>query len=325
MSLLKTNKNGIYCARADVYIDPWRPVKKALITHGHSDHARWGHQSYLCTHSAKPVIQYRLPDAKVESIAYGETLDINGVQFSFHPAGHIIGSAQIKASYKGESWVVTGDYKVQKDPLAEDFEPVPCQHLITECTFGLPVFKWKDEEFLKNEINEWWRQCQQDEVVAVLGAYALGKAQRVLSMLDQEMGPIFTHGAVENTNEVLRQQGIHLPPTRLVTNELEKKDYNGGMVIAPPSALRSPWMRKFQPYRTALASGWMALRGNRRRRNVDRGFVISDHADWEGLDYAISESGAEHVWVTHGYTSIFAQYLKKEKGLDAKVLDTGGE
>jgi putative mRNA 3-end processing factor len=267
-------------------------------------------------------LQYRLQDAKVQGISYGEPINIHGVKFTFYPAGHIVGSAQIKAEYKGESWVVTGDYKIQKDPVAEAFEPVKCQHLITECTFGLPVFKWKGTDLLAEEINNWWKECQEEEVIPVIGAYSLGKAQRVLCMLDQRIGKVFTHGAVENTNQVMREQGIDLPPTTYVNKELKKNDYKGGIVIAPPSAMRSNWMRKFQPYRTAMASGWMALRGNRRRRNVDRGFVISDHADWAGLDFAIRESGAEKVYVTHGYTDIFSQWLNKEKDIDAEVLKT---
>lgn len=322
MDLLKVNDRGIYCPQADIYIDPWRPVKKALITHGHSDHARWGHKHYLCTPTAKPVIQYRIPDAQIDTQPYGKKLTINGVQFSFHPAGHVLGSAQIRAEYKRQIWVVTGDYKTQSDPLAEDYESVSCTHMISECTFGLPIFKWQEEAALADEINSWWKQCQNEGKVALLGAYALGKAQRLLYMLDSSIGTIYTHGAVENTNEVMRAQGIRLPETVRVSQELSKKDFRDGIVIAPPSAFQSSWVKKFQPFQTAMASGWMALRGNRRRRNMDRGFVISDHADWPGLNAAIEASGAEHVYMTHGYSEIFSKWLREEKGLNAQVLQT---
>ncbi len=322
MALLTVNSNGIYCERADVYLDPWRPVKRALISHGHADHARWGHEQYLCTHSAKPVIEYRLPDAKVKSISYGEPIHIGGVTFSFHPAGHVLGSAQIRAEYRGEVWVFTGDFKTQKDPIAEDFVPVECQHLIMECTFGLPVFRWPDEAFLRKQINGWWANCQEQGVLPVIGSYSLGKAQRVIQMLDPDRGPILTHGAVENTNEVMRKQGVDLHPTIRVEGRQLDEEYRNGIVICPPSAMRSAWMKKFRPYKTAMASGWMASRGNRRRRNVDRGFIISDHADWQGLLTAVRESGAKEVLTTHGYSHVFARYLREEMGVRSRELQT---
>lgn len=322
MALLTVNSNGIYCEQADVYLDPWRPVDRALITHGHADHARWGHKHYLCTHSAKPVIEYRLPKAKVDSVAFGETVHINGVAFSYHPAGHVLGSAQIRASYQGETWVFTGDFKTASDPIAEDFEPVACQYLIMECTFGLPVFRWPEESALKDEINAWWASCQEQGVMPVIGTYSLGKAQRVIAMLDTNRGPILTHGAVENTNEVMRKQGVDLPPTQRVEGRTLDPDLRNGIVICPPSAMRSAWMKKFRPYKTAMASGWMASRGNRRRRNVDRGFIISDHADWSGLLSTVKESGAEEVLTTHGYSHVFARYLREEMGVRSRELQT---
>ena len=327
MALLTVNSNGIYCEQADVHLDPWRPVDRALISHGHADHARWGHKNYMCTHSARPVIEYRLPKAKVQSVAYGEVVTINGVHFSFHPAGHVLGSAQIRAEYKGEVWVFTGDFKTQKDPVAEDFEVVPCNHLIMECTFGLPVFRWPEEEDLKKEINAWWLECQAKEVMPVIGSYSLGKAQRVIAMLNESNGPILTHGAVENTNEVMRKQGVSLPKTTRVEGRSVDDAHRKGIVICPPSAMRSAWMKKFRPFKTAMASGWMASRGNRRRRNVDRGFLVSDHADWDGLRSTVAETGAEEVLTTHGYSHVFARYLRDEMGVQSRELKTeyGGE
>ena len=321
MGLLEFTPKGIYCRQADVYIDPWKPVKRALITHGHADHSRSGHEHYLCTEAAEPVIRYRLGKINLSSIPFGKNLKINEVNISFHPAGHIVGSAQIRVEYRGEVWVVSGDYKIEDDGLAEPYEPVRCHSFITESTFGLPVYKWKDQFLVYKEINDWWRQNKQEGKVTVLSAYALGKAQRLLHHLDHSIGPIFTHQAVENTNQVLRAQGIYLKPTIPVTPEVTAKEFSGGIIIASSSAINSPGMAKVQPIAVGVASGWMALRGAHRRRSVDRGFVLSDHADWDGLNEAIRACGAERVFVTHGYTTIFRRWLE-EQGLDAQVVKT---
>ena len=322
MALLTFSNKGIYCAQADVYIDPWKPVKRALITHGHADHSRWGHQHYLCTHSAKPVIRYRLGNQiNIESIAFGEKRTISGVTFSFHPAGHILGSAQIRVAYKGEVWVASGDYKTEPDGLAEPFESVACHTFITESTFGLPVYKWKPQAEIFGEVNQWWKDNQNIGKVTVLTGYSLGKAQRILQGIDPAIGPVYTHGAVENINEVIRKQGIRLNDTIRVNQDIPKKNYKGALVICPPAAIGTSWMKKFEPYSVGIASGWMALRGARRRRAVDRGFVLSDHADWSGLNKAIQSSGAERVYVTHGYTHIFANWLK-EQGYEAEAVKT---
>lgn len=322
MALLEFNENGIFCPPASVYIDPWRPVRNALITHGHADHSRRGHQHYLCTESAAPVIRYRLgEDISLETIKYGEPRVINGVRFSFHPAGHILGSAQIRVEYKGEIWVVSGDYKLENDGISEAFEPVRCHTFISECTFGLPVYNWPDQHDVYADIVRWWKRNREEGKTSVITAYALGKAQRLLRNLPEIEGPVFTHGAVENVNEVIRRQGIQLPDTIRVTPEQDRKAYQGALVIATPSALGSPWIKKFTPYSTAMASGWMAIRGTRRRRSADRGFVLSDHADWGGLNQAIEQTGAEKIFVTHGYTSIYGNWLK-DQGYDAREVKT---
>ena len=321
MQLLEFTDRGIFCPPADVYIDPWKPVKRALITHGHADHSRWGHQHYLCVKAAKPVIRYRLGKINIETVVFGEKKIINGVAFTFFPAGHIIGSAQIRVEYKGEVWVVSGDYKLENDGLAEPFEPVRCHTFITESTFGLPIYKWQKQQEVFADINRWWQQNKDEGKVTLLSAYALGKAQRVIQHLDHSIGKIFTHGAVENTNDVLRAQGIKLPKTIRVSQVKSKKDFQGGIVIAPPSALRSSWIQRFKPLSTGIASGWMALRGARRRRSADRGFVLSDHADWTGLNEAIQATEAQKIIVTHGYTAIFKRWLI-EQGLEAQEAQT---
>lgn len=322
MPLLEFNDRGIYCRLADVYLDPWKPVRRALISHGHSDHARWGHEKYLCTDSAAPVIRYRLQlTDNLQTVKYGETLSINGVEFSFHPAGHIPGSAQIKVEHKGEVWVFSGDYKLQNDGLAEPFEPVRCHAFISESTFGLPIYKWKPSTAIFDEINLWWKKNQADGKVSVIAGYSLGKAQRIMGNIDSALGKIFVHGAVDNINNILRSQQLNLPETIRVTPEMKRKDFDGALVVCPPSAVGSPWLRRFDPYSLGIASGWMNLRGARRRRGADRGFILSDHADWYDLNHAIMATGAERVFITHGYSDIFVRWLL-EKGLDAAVVKT---
>lgn len=319
--VLAFTEKGIYCPAGDFYIDPWRPVERALITHGHSDHARPGHAHYLATEAAQPVIRHRLGEISIETIGFGETRSIGGASVSYHPAGHVPGSAQIRVEVGGEVWVVSGDYKTQADRLSEPFEPVPCHAFITECTFGLPVFRWKSETELAGEINAWWATAAEAGRPAMLGAYALGKAQRLLALLDTTIGPVLTHGAVENTNDVLRAQGLALPETVRVTPETKAKDHPRALVLATPSALGSTWAGRFSGASKAFASGWMAVRGIRRRRAADKGFVISDHADWDGLNEAIRATGAERIFVTHGYTSQFRRWLEAE-GYDAAVVET---
>lgn len=319
--VLQFRPEGIYCPAGDFFIDAWRPVDRVLITHGHADHARPGHGAYLATDLAAPVMRHRLGDIPLDTIRYGETRRMGAATVSFHPAGHVPGSAQIRVEVGGEVWVVSGDYKTVPDRLSTPFEPVRCHGFVTECTFGLPVFTWPDEAQVAADINAWWAANAAEGRFSLLGAYALGKAQRVLSLLDAATGPILTHGAVENTNEVLRAQGLTLPATARITPDLRAADHPGALVLAPPSALGSTWARRFRPAATGFASGWMRLRGVRRRRAVDRGFVISDHADWDGLNAAIRDTGAETIHVTHGYTDIFARWLS-EQGYDAHVVPT---
>jgi putative mRNA 3-end processing factor len=322
MALLEFTDSGIFCPRAQVYLDPWKPVRRALITHGHSDHARWGNEHYLCTTAAAPVIRHRLgPDAVIESVDYFKPVSIEGVMFSFHPAGHIPGSAQIRVEFQGEVWVFSGDYKMQHDGLSEPFEPVKCHAFITESTFGLPVYNWRPQAEVFDEINGWWRKNREEGKTSVIAGYTLGKSQRILRNVDTTIGKIFVHGAVDSVNDVMRRQGIELPQTHRVMKETTKKDHEGALVICPPSAVGSPWIRRFLPYSLGIASGWMKLRGARRRRGADRGFVLSDHADWTELNTAIRETGAEKVFVTHGYTEIFSQWLN-ENGYESREVKT---
>lgn len=321
--LLHFTDKGICCPRAKVYIDPWKPVERAIISHGHSDHAYPGHQHYLCTKDAMPVIRHRLylGDHSIETLVYGESTSINGVKFSFHPAGHIPGSAQVRVEYDGEVWVFSGDYKIQDDGISTPFEIVRCNVFITESTFGLPVYKWKKQSEVFADINEWWSKNQREGKTSVITGYTLGKSQRILRNVDASIGKIFTHGAVDSINKVLRAQGIDLPTAPRVSDEIPKQDLKGALIICPPSAVGSPWVRRFLPYSLGVASGWMKLRGTRRRRGADRGFVLSDHADWNDLNTVIRETGAEKVFVTHGYSEIFAHWLNTQ-GIEAHEVKT---
>ena len=315
MKLLEFTSKGIYCSKADVYLDPWRGVKKAIITHGHSDHARWGSKSYITQIDNVPILKHRLGDISVTGKKYGDKFQINGVTFSFHPAGHVPGSSQIRVEYRGEVWVFTGDFKTQDDKISTPYEPIKCNTFITECTFGLPVYKWKEPKIVHGQINKWWAKNKSNGITSLLLGYSLGKIQRLLKNLDPEIGKIYTHGATEKMTEVLRAK-IDFPKTNLITRDTIKKEIEGNLVLAPPAVLGSVWSRKLGITSSGYASGWMAIRGARRRRAVDRSFVLSDHADWDGLLSAIYSTECENVITTHGYTDIFAKYLN-EKGLNA--------
>lgn len=313
---------GIYCPAGDFYIDPWQPVPRALITHGHADHSRSGMGRYLATAAATPVMQHRLgPDAQIETINYGETRQIGDAKVSYHPAGHVPGSAQIRVEVKGQVWVASGDYKTVDDGLSEPFVPVKCHAFITESTFGLPIFKWTPQDILAQQLNDWWAANAAAGRASILSAYALGKAQRLMCAVNPDIGPILTSTAVENTNAVLRAQGIALPDTTRITQDVSAKSHPNALIIATPSSAIQNWTRRFPKAATAFASGWMALRGVRRRRGADRGFIVSDHADWDGLNMAIKATGAEKIFVTHGYTNTFQRYLS-DQGYDAHVVST---
>jgi len=318
--LLEFTKKGIYCEPARVYLDPWKPVDKAIISHGHADHSRYGHQQYITHRNNVPIISHRLGAINVTGKEWGETFVINNVKFSLHPAGHIIGSSQIRVEYKNEVWVFSGDYKTEDDGISTPYEAIKCNTFITECTFGLPAFKWTPQQEVFENINQWWLENKQEGKTSILFGYSLGKAQRLLKHINPEIGKIYTHGAIENMTEVLRPI-VDFPETNRITKDIKKEELLGNIVLAPPSAHGSTWIRKMVPYVTASASGWMTFRGARRRRAVDKGFVLSDHCDWQGLLSSIEATGAEKVICTHGYTDIFSRYLR-EQGYDARTEET---
>jgi putative mRNA 3-end processing factor len=318
--LLRTTDRGLYCEAGDFFVDPWAPVDRAVITHAHGDHARWGSRRYLGSREGERVLRTRLgPDAKVQSADFGEALDVRGVRVSLYPAGHILGSAQVRVEHRGEVWVVSGDYKTEPDATCTAFEPVRCHTFVTESTFGLPIYRWEPQAETFARIDAWWRRNQEAGKCSVLFGYALGKAQRLLAGVDPGIGPIFCHGAVERLNADYREGGVPLPPTAYAGSAPRGTDWSRALVVAPPSANGTPWMRRFGAVSTGFASGWMRIRGARRRRAVDRGFVLSDHVDWPSLLASVEATGAERVWVTHGYREPVVRWLR-ERGMEAQAV-----
>lgn len=325
--IIQLRAEGLYCPAGDFHIDPWRPVPRAVVTHGHADHARSGMGEYHTTRSGLPILQWRLGEQAYHAHEYGEAFRLGDATVSLHPAGHVLGSAQVRVEVDGEVWVASGDYKRQHDPTCAPFEVVRCDTFITEATFGLPVYRWPDTSEVARDIVAWRDACAERGEAAVLLCYALGKSQRLLAELAAHTDqPALLHGAVATGVEVYRQSGIALLDTRPITDAEKGTDFAGQLVIAPPSAAGSPWMKRFRRAQLGFASGWMRVRGNRRRRNYDRGFVVSDHADWPDLVRTVRDTGATRVIATHGNTDAIIRKLR-EDGIAAEAFrtDFGGE
>jgi putative mRNA 3-end processing factor len=324
--LIVQRPQGLYCPPGDFYIDPWRPVARAVVTHAHADHARRGHGAYLATAVSAGVLRARLGDISLQGLAYGEVVHINGVQLSLHPAGHVLGSAQVRVEHRGQVWVASGDYYVSGDAgdhntTCDPFEPVRCHSFITESTFGLPIYRWRPQRQVMAEVNAWWQANAAAGRASLLLGYSFGKAQRLIGGVDPTIGPIVVHGAVDPLTRAYRAAGVPLPPTLLLDEVADPALLRGALVVAPPGVHGSAWARKFGTQSDAFASGWMQLRGARRRQGVDRGFVLSDHADWPGLQRAIAATGAERVIVTHGYEAVMVRWLQQQ-GLQAGSFAT---
>jgi putative mRNA 3-end processing factor len=319
--LLQNTARGLYCPAGDFYVDPCRAVPRAVVTHAHSDHARTGSERYLCAARGAELLRHRIGKrARIEGVAFGEPTLINGVRVSLHPAGHILGSSQVRVEHRGEVWAVSGDYKLEPDITTDTFEPVRCHTFITESTFGLPIYRWRPQEDIFAEINAWWRSNQAEKRTSVLFGYSLGKAQRVLAGVDPSIGPIFVQSAVEAFLPLYRAAGVPLPKTMSGDTATIRTAGGRGLVITSQSAFDTPWMRKFGEVSCAIASGWMQVRAARKRRAFDRGFVLSDHADWPGLLEAIRLTGAERVLVTHGPSATVVRWLT-EQGIEAAPLE----
>jgi putative mRNA 3-end processing factor len=321
MALIEFTDKGLFCRAGGFYIDPWKPVERAVITHAHSDHARWGSKYYLCHTQCKPLLQMRLGENNYQTVEWEERIGLNNVQLSLHPAGHMIGSSQVRVEGNGEVWVISGDYKTEDDGLSGKFEPLRCNTFITESTFGLPIYSWKPQAEIFQNIKDWVCKNKALGKTSVFIAYTLGKAQRLLQCLPETGLPIYVHGAIWNAHQVIVNSGFPLPDVYRIEYETRKESYLGNIIIAPPGAEGSPWMRRFFPYAVGICSGWMQVRGTVRRRNADAGFALSDHADWKGLLQTVKETRAEKVFVTHGYQAVFSRYLN-EIGIAAAEVKT---
>lgn len=320
-SFIRFTAKGIYCVPGKFYLDPWRPVDLALITHGHGDHARWGMKKYLCHRFTEPILKLRIgEDIVVQSVEYGEKLNINGVKVSFFPAGHIVGSAQIRMEYKGRVMVYSGDYKVQDDGISTPFELVKCHEFITESTFGLPIYNWMPPEDYSEKMQTWAARNREHGKTSVFAGYSLGKAQRIMKSLEGS-GRIFVHSSIAHLNEAMESAGIQLPEYEVIDFYENAKETQGEIVIVPPALLDSNVIKKIPERATAICSGWMQVRGSRRWRAADAGFAVSDHADWQGLLQTVRATEAERVYVTHGQTEVFSKYLN-EIGLNAEPVTT---
>lgn len=313
MDILRLNKNGIYCAKGDFYIDASGNVERNIITHVHSDHARPGHRSYLAHMSSVPLLRARLgKNINVQSLDYGKEISINGVKVSLHPAGHIYGSSQIRVSSGGENWVVSGDYKLEDDHLSVPFEPVKCNVFITECTFGLPVYNWPDQQKVYKQINKWWQENKDQGITSLLFGYSLGKSQRIIKNINHSIGPVFVHKTVGKMNEAIIQDGGELPGTITINEKMNAENIKGNLIIAPPSIISGRLMSGLAPFSMAMASGWIQTGKHFGRSKIDKGFILSDHADWGGLLQAINETKADKVVTMHGYTQELARWLNEQ-------------
>jgi putative mRNA 3-end processing factor len=300
--LLRMTAAGTYCELGGFHIDPCQPVARAVITHAHADHITRGCRSYLTATQGVQLLRSRLNhNAVIQPLDYGAGLDIAGVRVSLHPAGHILGSAQVRMEYGGEVWVFTGDYKTTPDSTCTPFEPVTCHTLITESTFGNPVFRWSESAAVMASVHNWWRANQERGVASLLYAYALGKAQRLWHALDPNIGPIAVHRDVTDNSRFYEQHGVTFPTTFDPHRADSARHWSRGLYIVPPS---SRWRQPFPfhaHYATAFVSGWMLLPGGAEKRRVDTGFALSDHADHAEILATVAASGAERVGVMHGY------------------------
>jgi len=309
MALVEFRKEGIFVPEADVYIDPSKRVQRALITHGHSDHARKGHRQYICAEDSKAILRIRLGNVSISTVRYGETFSVRGVKFTFFPAGHIVGSAQIRIERKGEIWVVSGDYKLEDDSISGKFEAVRCHTFVTETTFGLPIYTWRPQQEIFEQINRWWSRNRAQNITSLITAYSLGKAQRLLAGIDASIGPLYTDQSIDQMNRAIRGTGVELPPSLPLTEDTRKGNLDGGLIVAANSFLQSNLVSRFGQLSVGAASGWMQVKNTRMRSGVHRRFVLSDHVDWDGLNQAVRETGAERIYAMHGYTRSVAKWF----------------
>jgi len=323
--LLTETPIGLYCEAGDFYVDPWGSTPRALITHAHGDHARAGSHAYLCAAPCEPLLRRRLDPAPIQTLAYGARLTLGQVTVSFHPAGHILGSAQIRIEGPGGVWVVSGDYKRAADRTCAPFEPQGCDVFVTESTFALPIYHWDRTAAVIDDMLAWWQNNGERALTSIVFCYTIGKAQRLLAELATVTDrPVLVHGMLLPAIDAYREAGVRMLVTQPLLERPRGTSLAGELVLAPLSARGTPWMRRLGPLSDAFASGLMRVRGVRRQRAYDRGFALSDHADWPALLDTIAETGAPRVLATHGHAATLARYLRG-LGRDAGVLRTAWE
>jgi len=320
--LLQPDAGGLYCAAGNFWIDPLKPVDRAVVTHAHADHARSGSEDYHTAVDNLPLLAARIgEDDNTQGHEWNQPFELGDTRVTLFPAGHIFGSSWVRIESEQGTWGVSGDFKRAGDPTCAPFEPAEVDVWVTECTFGLPVYRWDEPERIIDEIEEWWRACKAAARPAVLFCYALGKAQRILAELAARTDEaVWIHGAMRPLVDAYREAGIDMLPTRMVSEAEPGQRYGGQLVLAPPSAAGSTWMRRFPKHSAGFVSGWMRIRGNRRRRGYDRGFVMSDHADWPALIDTAREMNAQRVVTIHGNGEALAGFLN-ENGVPAESWD----
>lgn len=319
---LKVLQQGLFCSSGDFFIDAWSPVPVCIVTHAHGDHAYAGHGLYIGTEETLKIVKQRISkDLPTQTLSYGQKIKLGNCWISLHPAGHILGSSQIRIETGNCITVISGDYKRAPDDTCLPFEVVECDIFVTESTFALPIYRWPSNEEVFQQVISWWRENSAQNHPSILFCYALGKAQRLMSLLAlQNEKNVYLHGAIFSITRLYEQMGISMIPFVPASDSAKGKDFSQDLILAPPSAMGTAWMKRFPGCRTAFASGWMEVRGTRRRKALDRGFVLSDHADWNALLRTIEESKAKVVLTTHGNSATLARYLREERNLKAWEL-----
>lgn len=319
--ILVETSAGMYCPAGQFYIDPVKKVERALITHAHADHARAGMGHYWTSVSGAPLVRKRVGHGSgVTALPFGERFSMGAAVVSFHPAGHVLGSAQIRIEHGGQVWVVSGDYKRDPDPSCEPFEPVACDVFVTECSFAAPQYVWPEPSEIVQRILDWWDQCRSEARCALLCTYALGKSQRVLAELAARRNTTaYLHRNLVPMVKLYRQAGVRMLETEPVDEQVRFKDWAGQLVLAPPGVAGTPWIKRFEPCSLAFASGWMGIDGGKRSgsREWEKGFVLSDHADWEAILKTIEQTGARRVLAMHGHTGSLIDELHR-RGIQAE-------
>ena len=321
--LIKYSAKGLFCEIADIWIDPRKPVKRALITHAHMDHFTFGCDEYISTFETSKILKERIGKGiNIKTYDYGKEFKINGINISFHPSGHILGSSQIKFNFAGEVWLITGDFKRQKDNTCREFEKVKTDYLISESTFGLPIFKWEETQKTAIDISKWVNLSP--DKTSILFCYSLGKAQRLLNEISKSnlKNNIYTHSTIHKMNHCYNELGINICNTKIFNKTKNIDKFTGSLILLPPVLNKGSYLNNFKDIQTGFASGWMSIRALRKRSGYDKGFAISDHADWDAILKTVKESEAKNVFFHHGDSEALRRYLNEKSSINVLNFDS---